>query len=89
MKNHVVAQIGLLKDELHADTARITADTLKEFVSNEEERDPLLITVLESICSTRMAKEDYCGLIDFRMFLPSISTETPIQDIEKALVSCK
>lgn len=75
---------------MHGNTTRIEADVVKEYVVKEE-YDPLTVRVManvtESIFSTRMAEEDYRGLINFLMTISDISADTSIQDIKKALVS--
>lgn len=49
-----------------------------------EDSDSFLINTLESILSTRLDEEVYCGLIKL---MNAFSPDTSIDDIEVALVS--
>lgn len=70
-------------ESLHGNTTRIDSSSIQEYVEMEE-NDPHLINAIESILSTRLSEEVYCGLINLmNTFSPNTSTD----DIEKALVS--
>lgn len=79
----LLLQVTDLVENLHGDTAKIDALFIKEY-ANVEENDPNLINAIESILSTRLAEENYGGLVNL---MKAFSSSTSFDDIEKALVS--
>lgn len=71
-----------LVENLRGNKTRIDASAIKEYVEMEE-NDPNLINAIESILSTRLPEEVYCGLINL---MNAFSPNTSDDDIEKALV---
>lgn len=71
-----------MEEDLHGDTTKIIALSIKEY-TNVEENDPLFNAV-ESIFSTRLAEENYGGLVNL---MRAFSSNTSVDDIEFALVS--
>lgn len=69
-------------DDLHGDTAKIDAASIKECERDGDDADTS--NVLESIFSTRLDEQVYGGLINFMNVL---FQRTADDDIEKALVS--
>lgn len=70
-------------ENLHGDTGIIDALFIKEYVKVED-NDPKLINAIESIFSTRLTEQVYCGLIKL---MTAFSSSSSVADIEKALVS--
>lgn len=78
-----IVQATDLIESLHGNTTKIDASAIHEYVEMEE-NNPNLIDTVESILSTRLPEEVYCGLINL---MNAFSPNTSSEDIEKALVS--
>lgn len=70
-------------ENLHGDTGILDAYFINEYVKVEE-NDPNLMNAMESIFSTRLTEQVYCGLIKL---MKSFSPTKSVAEIEKALVS--
>lgn len=70
-------------ENLHGDTARIDALAIKEY-AKEEENDPDLVNAIESIFSTRLTEDSYCGMI---YLMKTFSPNALVHNTEMALVS--
>lgn len=70
-------------ENLHGNTTRIDALSIKEY-ANIEESDPNIINAVESVLSTRLDENVYCGLINL---MNAFSPNTSEDDIQTALVS--
>lgn len=70
-------------DSLHGYKAKINTSSIKEYAIVEE-NDPNIINAVESVFSTRLDEQVYCGLISL---MNAFDPNTSDDDIEKALVS--
>lgn len=72
-------------EDLHGDTAKIDALSIKKYADQSDcDSDQYLTNAIESVFSTRLSEEAYCGLINL---MYAFAPKTSIDDIEKGLVS--